>query len=336
MINFEKKGLLIMSTYTATALAHPNIAFIKYWGNRDNALRLPVNGSISMNLDGLFTRTTVTFNSSQRDTLLINDHPVIGKGLERISSILDLVRTMANINERASVSSSNNFPSGAGIASSAAAFAALALASSRAAGLTLSEGQLSRLARRGSGSASRSIPSGFVEWMTGTGDADSVAVSIAPPEHWTLADCVAIVSSAHKKTGSTEGHALAWTSPLQAARVADALRRLDICRTAILQKDFETFANIIELDSDIMHSVMMTSTPPLMYWQAATVEIFHQVREWRASGLPVGYTVDAGANVHVICLAEYAKEVEKRLRELPGVSDVLVAGVGGAARIESA
>jgi diphosphomevalonate decarboxylase len=119
---------------------------------------------------------------------------------------------------------------------------------------------------------------------------------------------------------------------LQSARVADASRRLDICRNAILHKDFEAFANIIEHDSDMMHAVMMTSNPPLMYWQAATVGIFHEVRAWRASGLPVGYTVDAGANVHVICLADQAKEVEKRLRELSGVSDVLVAGVGGAAR----
>ena len=124
-----------MSTRTATSVACANIAFIKYWGNRDNALRLPSNGSISMNLDGLFTRTTVTFNSSQRDSLLINDHAVTGKGLDRVSYILDLVRGMANMNERAEVSSTNNFPAGAGIASSAAAFAALALASSRAAGL---------------------------------------------------------------------------------------------------------------------------------------------------------------------------------------------------------
>ncbi len=322
-----------MSTYTSTALAHPNIAFIKYWGNRDNALRLPSNGSISMNLDGLFTRTTVTFNSSQYDSLIINDRAVIGKGLDRVSSILDLVRGIANINERAEVSSVNNFPAGAGIASSAAAFAALALASSRAAGLILSEGQLSRLARRGSGSASRSIPGGFVEWHMGAGDDDCVAASIASVDYWNLTDCVAIVNAAHKKTGSTEGHALAGTSPLQNARVADAPRRIEICRKAILNKDFEAFANIIEHDSDMMHAVMMTSTPPLMYWQAATVGIFQEVRAWRANGLPVGYTVDAGANVHVLCLSEYSKEVEKRLRELPGVSDVLVAGVGGAAQI---
>ncbi|MCC7119886.1 MAG: diphosphomevalonate decarboxylase [Anaerolineales bacterium] len=286
-----------------------------------------------MNLDGLFTKTTVTFNSSKQDRLLINQTEVKGKGLERVVYILDLVRKLANIQEKAEVVSENNFPAGAGIASSAAAFAALALAASQAAGLNLSEPELSVLARRGSGSASRSIPAGFVEWQMGASEADSFAYSIADVKHWNLVDCIAVVNAAHKKTGSTEGHALAGTSPLQNARVADAPRRLEICRRAILNKDFEALVNIIEHDSDMMHAVMMTSTPPLMYWQAATVEIFHQVRAWRASGLPVGYTVDAGANVHVLCLGEYAQEVERRLREIPGVGQVLTAGVGGAAKI---
>ncbi len=318
---------------TATAISHPNIAFIKYWGNRDNTLRLPVNGSISMNLDGLFTRTTVTLDAFlSSDELVINKMTAGGAALGRVSYILDLVRVLAKKNHFMRVESENNFPAGAGIASSAAAFAALALAASKAAGLNLSEPELSVLARRGSGSASRSIPAGFVEWKMGNTESDSYAFSIAPVDHWNLVDCVAIVNAAHKTTGSTEGHAIAGTSPLQDTRVADAPRRLEICRNAILKRDFEAFANIIEHDSDMMHSVMMTSKPPLMYWQSATVEIFHQVREWRASGLPVGYTVDAGANVHVICLGEYAKEVEKRLREIPGVNNVLVAGVGGAAK----
>ena len=317
---------------TATAQAFPNIAFIKYWGNRDNALRLPSNGSISMNLDGLFTRTSVSFQPSLPfDELIINGREVTGKGLERVSYILDLVRQMAGIKDNAEIVSENNFPSAAGIASSAAAFAALALAASKAAGLTLSEAELSRLARRGSGSACRSVPSGFVEWRAGTSDEDSFAVSIADPGHWQLADCVAIVSAGHKKTGSTEGHTIAGTSPLQAARVEDAPRRLDICRRAILDRDFETFAHIIELDSDMMHAVMMTSRPPLMYWQAATIDIFHVVREWRASGLPVAYTVDAGPNVHVLCPLEVQEEATHRLRELPGVTDVLLAKVGGPA-----
>lgn len=321
---------------SATSIANANIAFIKYWGNRDNTLRLPVNGSISMNLDGLYTRTTVSFQSSlPYDELVINGHEVMGKGLDRISHILDIIRSMANIHERAEVISENNFPSGAGIASSASAFAALALAGSKAAGLNLSEPELSRLARRGSGSAARSIPGGFVEWQAGTSDEDSFAFSIAEPGHWDLVDCVAIVSAAHKKTGSTEGHSIAHTSPLQSARVADAPRRLDICRKAILERDFEAFASIVELDSDMMHAVMMTSTPALHYWKPASLEVMSCVRQWRADGLPVCYTVDAGANVHVLCLAPEAHRIEKQLRETKGVENVLVARAGGAAQLLS-
>lgn len=319
---------------TATAEAKPNIAFIKYWGNRDNTLRLPVNGSISMNLDGLSTRTTVSFQPSLPfDELIINGHEVIGQGLDRVSYILDIIRGMANIQDHAEVMTENNFPSGAGIASSASAFAALALAGSKAAGLELSEPDLSRLARRGSGSASRSIPSGFVEWQAGTTDEDSFAFSIAEPDHWKLVDCIAIVSASHKKTGSTEGHSLAPTSPLQAARVADAPRRIDLCRAAILNRDFDSFAAIVELDSDIMHSVMMTSTPALYYWKPTSLSVMSSVRQWREAGLPACYTVDAGPNVHVICPETETLEVDKRLREIEGVTDVLVARAGGAAKI---
>lgn len=326
-----------MITRTATAQASPNIAFIKYWGNRDQTLRLPANGSISMNLDGLFTRTTVSFQPSlPLDELVLNGHPVTGAALERVSAVLDAVRNMAAIEDRAEVISENNFPSGTGIASSASAFAALALAASGDAGLELSERDLSRLARRGSGSACRSIPGGIVEWQAGTGDEDSFAFSIAPPEHWPLADCVAVVSREHKATGSTVGHALADTSPLQPPRVADAPRRLDLCRRAIMEKDFEALAVVTELDSDWMHAVMMTSSPPLLYWQEATLTVMRAVRQWRAAGLPVCYTIDAGPNVHVICPQAEMEAVAGRLRALPGVSEVLSAPVGGAARLIAA
>ena len=319
---------------TAAAQANPNIAFIKYWGNRDNTLRIPSNGSISMNLDGLFTRTTVSFQPSLPfDELIINGREVTGPGLDRISYMLDIIRGMANIHERAEVMSENNFPSGAGIASSASAFAAMALAGSKAAGLKLSLPELSRLARRGSGSAARSIPDGFVEWQAGASDEDSFAFSIAPPDHWKLVDCIAIVSAAHKKVGSTEGHGVAGTSPLQAARVADAPRRLDICRKAILERDFNAFASIAELDSDMMHAVMMTSTPVLHYWKPASLDVMNCVRQWRMEGIPVCYTVDAGPNVHVICPETEAQIVEQRLREIKGVDKILIARPGGPAKI---
>jgi diphosphomevalonate decarboxylase len=319
---------------TATAQANPNIAFIKYWGNRDNALRIPMNGSISMNLDGLYTRTTVSFQPSlPYDELIINGHEVAGAGRERVSYVLDLIREMVKLRESAEVMTENNFPVGAGIASSAAAFAALALAGSKAAGLNLSEPELSRLARRGSGSAARSIPSGFVEWQVGEREEDSFAFTIAEPVHWKLMDCIAIVSASHKKIGSTEGHSIAPTSPLQAARIADAPRRLEICRNSILQCDFDSFASIVELDSDMMHAVMMTSRPALHYWKPASLEVMNKVRAWRAEGIPVCYTVDAGPNVHVICPETEAHVVNKKLRELSGVEDILVARPGGPARL---
>jgi diphosphomevalonate decarboxylase len=323
-----------MSKATATALAHPNIAFIKYWGNRNETLRLPVNGSISMNLDGLDTRTSVTFSdSSDQDSLTINARPIAGLGLKRVSTFLDLVRQLVGIKEHADVVSQSNFPTGAGIASSAAAFAALALAATRSAGLGLNEIDLSRLARRGSGSASRSIPAGFVEWQVGTGETDSYAVSIAPPTYWDLADCIVVVSSEHKSTGSTEGHVLAGTSPLQLARVADAPRRLEICRNAILRRDFAAFAEVVELDSNLMHAVMMTSRPSLFYWQASTLTVMQAVRAERSKGLPVCYTIDAGPNVHVITERVQAEQVAGLLRTLPGVMEVRLASVGGPARL---
>jgi len=323
-----------MSSHSVTAQAHPNIAFIKYWGNRDDALRLPANGSISMNLEGLLTRTSVSFQpSSALDEFVLNGREMTGHPLERVTALLDLVRAKVGLKHRAEVVSENNFPTGAGIASSASAFAALALAASKAAGLDLSEAELSRLARRGSGSACRSVPGGFVEWLPGMGDEDSFAVSISPSDHWALADCIAMVSAEHKPTGSTEGHALAGTSPLQKARVADAPHRLEVCREAILSRDFNTLAEIIEHDSNLMHAVMMTSHPALFYWEPATLRVMDAIRTWRKSGLQAAYTIDAGPNVHVICASETLQDIRDRLGAISGVSRVLTAGVGGAAQV---
>ncbi len=317
---------------SSTAVAFPNIAFIKYWGNRDPILRIPANGSISMNLDGLTTRTQATFSPDlPTDLLTLNGSPVAGMALQRVSQFLDHVRKLSGMPWRAQVESENNFPTGTGIASSASAFAALSLAASRAAGLELSEKELSRLARRGSGSACRSVPGGFVEWQAGESDQDSYAYSIAPAAHWNLVDCVAIVSQQHKETGSFHGHSLADSSPLQAARLSSAAKRLAQCRQAILQHDFDALAQVMELDSNLMHAVMITQEPPLLYWLPATLAVMHAVQAWRKQGLAACYTIDAGPNVHVICPAENATQVRKKLAEIPGVQNVLTAGVGGPA-----
>ena len=161
-----------------TARAYSNIAFIKYWGRKDEILRLPTNGSISMNLSNLFTTTTVEFSSQYTaDEITIN-----GKKDElmnnRVIRHLDIVRKLKKVETRAKVVSINNFPTGTGLSSSASGFAALTLAAAKSIGLHLSEKELSILARQGSGSACRSIPNGFVEWENGEKSEDSYAKTI--------------------------------------------------------------------------------------------------------------------------------------------------------------
>ncbi len=232
------------------------------------------------------------------------------------------------MDHRARVASVNNFPTASGIASSASGFAALTVAATQALGLDLSPTRLSAIARRGSGSACRSLFGGFVEWRKGTSDEDSVAVPLFPPEHWDLWDLVAVVSREEKTVSSAEGHLVAHTSPLLEGRLRHVDGWLDQVRAAIASRDLEALGPVIELDALAMHSVMMTSTPSLLYWQPATLTVLHAVRHWREEGLPVYFTIDAGPNVHVICPAQAVDQVQARLRTLPGVVQVIASGPG--------
>jgi diphosphomevalonate decarboxylase len=336
-----------MTLKCATAVAPANIAFIKYWGMRDAERTLPYNASISMNLDGCLTTTTVTFDPGlEQDELTLTlyggaGQRVGGRPLERVVAQLDRLRGLAGVAWGARVESSNNFPSDAGIASSAAAFAALTLAGITALDLRLDERQLSILTRRsGSGSACRSIPTGFVEWRIPHGpyepmvwDQESYAASLAPPAHWTLADVVAVVDVAAKKIGSAENHQLAAGSAFFPARLAELPARLDAVRTAIVAQDLAALGEAVEADAVSMHAICMTSRPPSFYWNAGTMVVIHAVRDWRADGLESYFTIDAGPNVHVICAAADRAELERRLGALPGVLFTIGNGVGAGARV---
>jgi diphosphomevalonate decarboxylase len=319
----------------ATARAQANIAFIKYWGNRDDDLRLPDNSSLSMNLDGLHTETTVIWEDAQTtNSLMLNNQPETGQALARVTKHLNLLRKyIPTLPKHATVISQNNFPMGAGIASSASSSAALTVAAVSAAGLTLPEKELSTLARLGSGSASRSVPTGFVEWHRGDDHESSYAESIASPDYWDLVDVIVIVSDSHKKVGSTEGHQSAHTSDLQPGRLTHVIERLKVCRDALLNRDFQSFAEVVEEDSNLMHSVMMTSRPPLFYWQPASVAVMQEVKHWRESGLQVCYTLDAGPNVHCICIRKDVPQVIDWLKTLSGILDIRIAGAGRGAHL---
>ncbi len=318
-----------MTTYAATARAGANIAFIKYWGNMDEALRLPLTNSLSMTLDRAVTITTVTFDPGLKgDRLFINEEEVVGPALERVSHHLDHFRRLAGISWFAVVTSHNTFPTGAGIASSASAFAALTAAASTALGLDLSPQELSALARMGSGSAARSIFGGYVELIAGGRHEDAYAIQVAPPEHWPLVDLVAVVSREHKAVGSTGGHALAHTSPLNPSRLAHVHTALARARSAILARDIEMLGEVMELDALTMHAVMMTSRPSLLYWLPGTMAVMHAVRTWRREGIPAYFTIDAGPNVHVITLPDHAAEVRHRLESMPEVKEVIACQTG--------
>jgi diphosphomevalonate decarboxylase len=318
----------------AIAVAHPNIAFIKYWGNQDDQLRIPANDSISMNLAGLETETSVAFNSSLKmDQVEINGRLTSPEIAHRVSVHLDLIRKMAGIKKYAIVTSRNNFPMGSGIASSASAFAALSLAAATAAGLKLTPKDLSRLARRGSGSACRSIPDGIVEWHAGTSDEDSFAVQLVVQSYWELVDCIAISSDRHKPIGSSQGHELACTSQLQGLRIEDARRRFDQCRQAIISRDFEQFSEIVEIDSNLMHSVMSTSNPSLIYWNETSLDVIQAVINLRKKGIEACYSMDAGPNVHVITIKSQSQTVVKMIQGIKGVMRIVVADVSSGARL---
>ncbi len=319
----------------ARARAHSNIAFIKYWGNRDQQLRLPASSSLSMNLADLYTTTEVEWSASaERDSVSIDGVPATGAVLARVQRHLHALRRRFDINQSARVTSRNNFPMGAGLASSAAAFAALTLAATAALRADVTEKELTSLARLGSGSAARSIPAGYVQWHRGDSHESSFAESIAAPEHWQLVDVIALVSRAHKSVGSTRGHASAASSILQEARIRSAGTRLAALKRALLQRDFATLARITEEESNLMHAVMMTSQPPLFYWEPQSLRIMRAVRRWRLeAGIQVCYTLDAGPNVHCICLSEHAAAVADRLGGLlPGI-EILQSKVGGGATV---
>ena len=311
----------------ATAVAHPNIALVKYWGKADDKRNLPANPSLSMNLAALTTVTTVEFRPDQAsDLVTIDGRPAAGQALERVVAHLDRVRALAGSDERAWVASRNDFPAAAGLASSSSAFAALTLAATQAAGLSLDEAGLSRLARLGSGSACRSVPAGIVLWEM------EDAHQVAPPEHWDLRDAIAIVTGQAKAVSSHDGHALAPTSPLYAGRLAAVPGWLSAVKAGLARRDLAAMGPAVEADALAMHAVMMTSRPSLLYWLPATVAVLRAVRAWRDGGLEAYFTVDAGPNVHCLCLASAAGEVENRLKAVPGVQQVVVSGPGNGVR----
>jgi diphosphomevalonate decarboxylase len=338
----------------ATAVAHPNIALAKYWGKLDEGHNLPAVPSLSVTLAGMTTTTTVTFDpslvedelelggTSIRDGAPSGDPsaallPAGAGALRRVSGLLDRVREASGISHRARVSSRNDFPTASGLASSASAFAALAVAATAALGLQWSPARLSDLARRSSVSSARSIFEGFVELPSGRPSADAgallAAAPVAPPDHLPLRILVAVTREGPKATGSTQGMLhTTRTSPYFPAWVADAPALFAKLKDALLQRDFEALGDLAEASALRMHAAAIAADPGLIYWTAATVLVIEEVRALRARGTPAFFTIDAGPHVKVLTTPEHEASVTQLLEQIPGVRRTIATRPGGGAR----
>jgi diphosphomevalonate decarboxylase len=328
-----------LGEFHAAAQAQPNIALVKYWGKRDVALNLPSVGSLSITLESLWTRTAVRFVPGRVHDQINIDGRSDPAATKRAVACLAMLRRLAGNDWGAIVDSHNNFPTAAGLASSASGFAALVCAGGHALGLDISLTEMSLLARRCSGSAARSVFGGYVEWAHGrlADGTDSVAHELLPASAWPLRVAVAITSRAAKEVGSSEGmQRTVQTSPFQTAWVQSQEADLTRARNAIVGRDFEALAQVSEHSCLKMHALALAAQPGLLYWNGATVECMQRVRELRREGVPVFFTVDAGPQLKAVCEAQAIEQVKAALCEVPGVLDVLDSGLGGGVRAISA
>jgi diphosphomevalonate decarboxylase len=299
---------------TYTAVAPSNIAWIKYWGKRPDAKQWPTNDSISMTLSDIATTTSATVSSGAEYDRLTWAGAVLADcdpRYRRFAQFLTYLKQESGFRGALQVETSNSFPTGAGIASSASGFAALSIAALAAMHkidsmdeLISSIGlqRLAHFARIGSGSACRSLLGGIVHWQSGDSPTDQKITQIAKPEDWSLCDVVMVVEGAEKQTGSSDGHQAAWSSPIFELRLAGLAARLERLKSAIAERDFHEIGIILEEEAIEMHSVMMTSVPPIFYANTRTWQILSWLRKWRSeSGVQAYFTLDAGPNPHLIC-----------------------------------
>ena len=319
-------------TTEGAAQAQPNIALIKYWGKQEQMRNVPATPSLSVTLDSLWTRTRIRFDEDlSGDQLSLNDRSD-DLELKRVSDCLQRIRDVAGTRSFAEVISENNFPTAAGVASSASGFAALVTAACAALQLDLDDAARSRMARMSSASAARSVFGGFVELQIDD-DLDPAARPVLSAAEWPLQVLVVITSSDPKAVGSTVGmRESAKTSALYPAWVDAAPKDFAAAQRAISARDFEALTEVSETSCLKMHSVMLSTRPPLLYWNGTTVDVMHCIRQLRSSGVPVFFTIDAGPQVKAICLPGHEDEVEQAVRAVPGVIDVIKSGLGPGAR----
>lgn len=316
------------------AAANSNIALIKYWGKLERPGNYPAVPSLSLTLADLTTTTDLVLDSSlSSDVIELDGEPASGKALARVVAVLDRFRDITNQRVFARVRSRNDFPTAAGLASSASGFAALVTAANQAFGARCSTSELSALARAASASAARSL---FAGWSVLEVGAES-ATALAPADHWPLVLLVAVTASGKKSIGSTEAMNLTRsTSPYYPAWLTSAQGLFEQARDAVLGRDLPRLGEAMERSTLMMHATMITASPSVLYWSAGTLNVMRRVQQLREQhGIPCYFTMDAGPHVKVLCHRDHAEALRESISAVEGVSQIIVTVPGPAARILS-
>ena len=313
----------------SSAIAHSNIALVKYWGRSldyDPSLNIPSNDSVSMTKYGLThdihlqTHTTIDFSDNyEEDTANLDGEVLTGRNMDRILRVVNPLRKYASVDSKFKMMSKNDFPTQTGLASSSSGFAALTIATVNALDIDFTKEEISKYARLGSGSAARSIHGGFVYWNKGNSHETSYAQQICSPDDFDINAVIAIVHEGKKEVTSDVGHEFAHTSPFDAARIKRSEEQAKEIKKAILDHDFTEVGKIAEENCKYMHAVMMTSTPPLFYWSPDTLRLIRLTQKIRRKGLECYFTIDAGPNVHYLCKPNDTYELQKVLERIEGV-----------------
>ena len=309
-----------------SATAHPIQGLIKYHGLKDEDLRIPFHDSISVATAPTVSHTTVEFGRFKKDSASVDGRDLSGRELERVMSVVDVVRERSGVESKLKMASVNNFPSNVGLGASASGFAALAVASCKAAGLKLTLEEMSAIARRGAGSASRSVTGAFSRWKAGHEDEESYSYQIES-ESFQIGIVVALIP-AFKYTESA--HKAVLGSPFFHSRLAYIHGALAEMENAIRKRDIEKIGALAERDSLILHGITMTGLDEMILWRPETVKVILEVRKMRSENLPAYFSIDTGATVYVNTKPKHIREVEGRIKEL-GIGTI-VCGVGGSAK----
>ncbi|MCJ7463999.1 MAG: diphosphomevalonate decarboxylase [Thermoplasmata archaeon] len=309
-----------------SAIAHPIEGLIKYHGLKDEILRIPFHDSISVATSPTASHTTVEFGRFKKDIASVDGKQLADRELERVVFVVDEVRRRSGLDLKFRMASKNNFMSNVGLGASASGFAALAVAASKAAGLKLSLEKRAVIARRGAGSATRSVTGGFSRWRAGFEDEESYSYQIAS-EDLQMGIVVALIP-AFKFT--EDAHKAVLTSPFFHSRLAFVHGALAEMENAIRKRNIEKIGILAERDSLILHGITMTSIDEMMLWRPETVKVILEVKKMRSEGLPAFFSIDTGATVYVNTKPKHVQEIEARIKDL-GI-ETIRCGVGGCAK----